>query len=84
MAALLIADSLRSGRVEIRTERLVLRKPEAGDLAAVVAACRDPEIGRFIPYVPVPYDEDGRAVREPDGPLLGAVTGRLREGGTVG
>jgi RimJ/RimL family protein N-acetyltransferase len=43
--------------VEIRTERLVLRKPRLDDLAAIVAAAQDPEIPRFIPYFPVPYGE---------------------------
>jgi len=89
--------------VEMRTERLVLRKPRADDLRAVVAACQDPEIPRFIPYVPVPYgDREGRAFldsverawnesdertfaicRDHD-VLVGAVTVRLHEGGTVG
>jgi RimJ/RimL family protein N-acetyltransferase len=89
--------------VEIRTERLVLRQPRDVDLRAVVEACRDPDIPRFIPFVPSPYtDEDGRAFLESvargwresdertfaicgeDDVLLGAVTVRLREGGTVG
>jgi RimJ/RimL family protein N-acetyltransferase len=43
--------------MEIRTERLLLRQPRASDLQAVVTACRDPEIPRFIPFVPVPYGE---------------------------
>jgi hypothetical protein len=42
--------------VEIRDGELVLRTPSVLDLEAVVAACRDPEIPRFIPFVPVPYD----------------------------
>jgi len=89
--------------VEIRTERLVLRKPRSDDLRAVVEACHDPEIRRFIPFVPTPYSEDdGRAFLESvgrawsesdertfaicreDDVLIGAVTVRLREGGTVG
>jgi RimJ/RimL family protein N-acetyltransferase len=89
--------------VEIRTERIVLRKPRLDDLPAIVAACQDPEIPRFIPYVPVPYgeregcaflesveqawnesDERTFAVCGDDDLLVGAVTVRLREGGTVG
>lgn len=89
--------------VEIRTERLVLRKPRPDDLHAVVAACQDPDIPRFIPFVPVPYrEEHGRAflasverawsesdertfaICRDDDVLLGAVTVRLSEGGTVG
>ncbi len=89
--------------MEIRTERLVLRKPRPDDLRAVVEACQDANIPRFIPFVPVPYgDDDGRAFLESverawsdsdertfaicldDDVLVGAVTVRLREGGTVG
>ena len=40
---------------EIRTENFVLRRPRSSDLDAVAAACQDPEIPRFIPFVPVPY-----------------------------
>jgi RimJ/RimL family protein N-acetyltransferase len=89
--------------VEIRTVRLVLRQPRAADLRAVVEACQDPAIARFIPLVPEPYgDDDGRAYLEAverawnegdertfaicreDDVLIGAVTVRLHEGGTVG
>ena len=89
--------------MEIRTERLVLRKPRLTDLPAVVAACQDTDIPRFIPYMPVPYGEsEGRAFLESvgraweesdertfaicgqDDLLVGAVTVRLHEGGTVG
>jgi RimJ/RimL family protein N-acetyltransferase len=89
--------------VEIRTERLVLRKPHAGDLPAIVAACQDPDIPRFIPYIPIPYGEkEGRAFLDfverawsesdertfaicvDEDVLVGAVTVRLHEGGTVG
>jgi RimJ/RimL family protein N-acetyltransferase len=89
--------------VEIRTERLVLRKPRFDDLPAIVAACQDPDIPRFVPHVPVPYGEpEGRAFLESveqawngadertfavcsdDDLLVGAVTVRLHEGGTVG
>lgn len=88
---------------EIRTERLILRKPRPDDLKAVVDACQDPDIPRFIPFVPAPYgDDEGRAFLDAverewsasdertfaicgeDGVLIGAVTVRLREGGTVG
>ena len=47
--------------MEIRAGQLLLRPPCQRDLAAVVAACQDPEIPRFIPYVPVPYShQDGK------------------------
>jgi RimJ/RimL family protein N-acetyltransferase len=87
----------------MRTKRLVLRKPRSTDLPAIVAACQDPDIPRFIPYVPVPYGErEGRAFLESveqawetsdertfavcgeDDVLVGTVTVRLHEGGTVG
>jgi len=89
--------------VEIRTGRLVLRQPRSDDLRAIVDACQDPDIPRFIPFVPTPYgDDDGRAfldsverawkesdertfaICREDDVLIGAVTVRLREGGTVG
>jgi RimJ/RimL family protein N-acetyltransferase len=44
--------------MEIRTERLLLRRPRRADLDAVVAACRDPEIPRFIPFMPEPYEHE--------------------------
>ncbi len=44
--------------MEIRTERLVLRPPRPSDIRAVVDACQDPDIPRFIPLVPVPYGDD--------------------------
>jgi RimJ/RimL family protein N-acetyltransferase len=51
--------------VEIRTERLVLRKPRLEDLPTVVGACQDPDMPRFIPQVPVPYGErEGRVFLE--------------------
>ncbi len=90
--------------MEIRTERLVLRQPRRSDLRAVVEAFRhDPDIPRFIPQVPVPYEDDDfldwldsvdRASEESaertfaicreDDVIIGAVSVRLREGGTVG
>jgi RimJ/RimL family protein N-acetyltransferase len=40
---------------------LLLRLPREADAPAIAAACRDPEIGRWIP-IPVPYAiEDARA-----------------------
>jgi len=44
--------------VEIRTERLVLRRPRRSDVRVVVDAFHDPDIPRFIPLVPVPYGDD--------------------------
>ena len=44
--------------MELRAGNLVLRPPAERDLAAIVAACADDEISRFIPFVPSPYTED--------------------------
>jgi len=42
----------------IRTERLVLRRPHLEDLPAIVLACQDPDVPRFMPEVPTPYGEE--------------------------
>jgi RimJ/RimL family protein N-acetyltransferase len=47
-----------SASVELRDGELLLRPPAQADIPAVAAACRDPEIARFIPFVPSPYSED--------------------------
>lgn len=41
----------------IRTERLVLRPFSEADVPAVLAACQDPGIQRWISALPVPYTE---------------------------
>ncbi len=41
-------------RVELQTERLLLRAVTAADEAAFVEACNDPEIAHYLP-VSVPY-----------------------------
>jgi RimJ/RimL family protein N-acetyltransferase len=41
--------------VELRDDDLVLREWSLEDVSAIVEACRDPEIPRWIPFVPVPY-----------------------------
>ena len=40
-------------KIELRTERLLLRAPSPSDVEAITAACQDPEIQRPIP-IPVP------------------------------
>jgi RimJ/RimL family protein N-acetyltransferase len=90
--------------MELRTHRLVLRRPTAADLPAVARECADPEIARFIPFIPVPYSladaeswlanvdaqwergtERTFAIADAEtAALLGVVTIRLREGGSVG
>lgn len=48
--------------VEIHVGDLLLRPPRPEDLEAVVTACSDPEIPRFIPFIPAPYShEAGRS-----------------------
>ncbi len=44
--------------LELRDGELLMRPPTEADVPAVVAACQDPEISRFIPLVPRPYGED--------------------------
>ena len=47
--------------MELRDGDLVLRPPTVGDVPALVAACNDPELSRFIPNFPQPYlDGDAR------------------------
>jgi RimJ/RimL family protein N-acetyltransferase len=91
--------------MEIRTERLLLRPLRREDAPAIAAGCADPDVPRFIPFVPESYsaadaeefldkalareDRDDRertfAITEPPSDtLLGAVTVRMREGGSVG
>jgi RimJ/RimL family protein N-acetyltransferase len=90
--------------MEIRTERLLLRPLRREDAPAIAAGCADPDVPRFIPFVPEGYTEDDAhafldsalarpaddpertlaIVEPPADTLLGAVTVRLREGGSVG
>jgi RimJ/RimL family protein N-acetyltransferase len=41
--------------MELRGEDLLLRPPRVDDAGAIVAACSDEEILRYIPLMPVPY-----------------------------
>jgi RimJ/RimL family protein N-acetyltransferase len=41
----------------IRTDRVILRPPAERDVAALVAGCSDPEVARYIPVIPAPYDD---------------------------
>jgi RimJ/RimL family protein N-acetyltransferase len=43
--------------VELRDGELVLRDWMEADVPALVAACNDPEIHRWIPVIPSPYTE---------------------------
>ena len=43
--------------VELRDGDLVLRSWTFDDVPAIAEACRDPEIARWIPFVPVPYTQ---------------------------
>ena len=42
--------------MELRGENIVLRLPSDADVDAIVEACSDGEIVRFIPMMPVPYE----------------------------
>lgn len=44
--------------VELRDSDVVLRDWRLDDVDAVAAACSDPEIPRWIPWVPVPYTRE--------------------------
>jgi RimJ/RimL family protein N-acetyltransferase len=44
--------------MELRDGDLVLRPWSEGDVPALVEACNDPEIARWIPVIPSPYTED--------------------------
>src|SRR5262249_10361220 len=51
--------------MELHDGDLVLRPWEEGDVPALVVACNDPEIARWIPPIPHPYTEaDARAFIE--------------------
>ena len=42
--------------MELRDDDILLRRPDAADVDAIVAACSDEEIVRYIPLMPVPYE----------------------------
>jgi RimJ/RimL family protein N-acetyltransferase len=44
--------------MELRDSEIVLRDWRLEDVDAVTAACGDPEIPRWIPWVPVPYTRE--------------------------
>jgi RimJ/RimL family protein N-acetyltransferase len=78
--------------VTLRTARLTLRPPALDDVDAIVAACQDPGIQRYVP-VPVPYTREDAVSYVgsfcPDGWASGArLTWAIQEGesfvGTVG
>jgi RimJ/RimL family protein N-acetyltransferase len=48
--------------VEVRGERVVLRRWRIEDVPAVAAACRDAEIARWLAFVPQPYTEEDARV----------------------
>ncbi len=41
--------------VEFRDAELLLRPPQLSDAEAIASSCADPEIPRFIPWIPSPY-----------------------------
>ena len=42
--------------MELRDDEVILRPPLAEDVDAIVVACSDDEIVRFIPMMPTPYE----------------------------
>jgi RimJ/RimL family protein N-acetyltransferase len=44
--------------MELAGEGILLREWRAEDAPAVAEACRDPEIPRWIPFIPSPYTDD--------------------------
>jgi RimJ/RimL family protein N-acetyltransferase len=42
--------------VDLSDDVIVLRPPEAADVDAIVAACSDEDIVRYVPLIPVPYE----------------------------
>jgi RimJ/RimL family protein N-acetyltransferase len=44
--------------VEVRTNRLSLRPWNQDDAPALVQACNDPEVERWLPVIPSPYREE--------------------------
>ena len=44
--------------MELHGEGLLLRPWAESDVSAIVAACQDPEIPRWIPVIPRPYTEE--------------------------
>jgi RimJ/RimL family protein N-acetyltransferase len=44
--------------VQLRDGRLLLRRATDDDVAAIAAACNDPELVRFLPNFPTPYTEE--------------------------
>lgn len=44
--------------MELRTNALILRPWKLDDAAAIVEACNEPEIARWLPIIPSPYGEE--------------------------
>jgi RimJ/RimL family protein N-acetyltransferase len=70
--------------VELHDVDLVLRPWTEGDVPALVTACNDPEISRWIPLIPRPYTEAdaiafvrGEVSTAPEHSLAIAVDGEL-------
>jgi RimJ/RimL family protein N-acetyltransferase len=59
----------------LRTERLELREPAERDVPQIVAGCSEPDVPRYIPFIPAPYTE--RDAREW---LAGSVSRRRSVG----
>jgi len=72
--------------VELRDGALTLRPWREEDVPAIVAACQDPELLRWLPRVPRPYTpENARAflADRPDGPYSFAIEEDGRLAGSI-
>src|SRR4051794_28036040 len=48
-------DEAQPGAEVARSDRIVLRTLAESDAEEIASACADPDIARFIPFVPSPY-----------------------------
>ena len=45
--------------IQLSTERLILRKPQATDVSAIIKHINNPKIAEMTANIPYPYTEDG-------------------------
>jgi RimJ/RimL family protein N-acetyltransferase len=70
--------------VQLRDGELELRRWTLDDVPALVAACNDDEIRRWLPMIPSPYtEEDARTYIQGRVPNVGPHQFAITEGGSV-
>ena len=70
--------------MELRDGDIKLRPWTLDDVPAIVAACNDPEIQKWIPVIPRPYtDEDARAFIQGEVPGIGTHQFAIVQDGNV-